>query len=86
MTKNKPSKKPAWKQVARVYGCVTNNKEFWIGFISTFFYNYSEIQSITLTHNQSSAEPFFLDRKGLAPFSSSQSQSHIATDGQSVSQ
>jgi hypothetical protein len=40
-----------------------------IGFINTFLYNHSESQSITTTRNQSSAEPFFLDCRGLAPFS-----------------
>jgi hypothetical protein len=38
-----------------------------IGFIDT--YNQSESQSITVTHNQSSAHPFFLDCLGLSPFS-----------------
>jgi hypothetical protein len=32
-------------------------------------YNLSESQSITITHNQYSAEPFFLDCRGLAPVS-----------------
>jgi hypothetical protein len=39
------------------------------GFINTFCYNLSWSQSITRTHNQSSAKPFFLDCRGLAPFS-----------------
>jgi hypothetical protein len=32
-------------------------------------YKLSESQLITITHNQSSAEPFFVDCRGLAPFS-----------------
>jgi hypothetical protein len=40
-----------------------------IGFINTFLYNISYSQSITITHNQYSAETFFLDCRGLAPFS-----------------
>jgi hypothetical protein len=40
-----------------------------IGFINTFLYNHSESQSITIIHNKSSAEHFFLDCRGLAPFS-----------------
>jgi hypothetical protein len=46
--------------------------------------------TIITAHSQSSAEPFFLDRRGLSSFCFSfydclQSQSHIATDGQSIS-
>jgi hypothetical protein len=40
-----------------------------IGF-NSFFYHYSYSQSITRTHNQSSADPFFLDCRGLASFHS----------------
>jgi hypothetical protein len=39
------------------------------GFIDIFFYSHSWLQSITRTHNQSSSELFFLDCRGLAPFS-----------------
>jgi hypothetical protein len=59
-----------------------------IGFINSFYYNHLYSQSITITHNQSSDEPFILDCRGLAPrltSDQSQSQSHIATDGQSIS-
>jgi hypothetical protein len=39
-----------------------------IGFINTL-YNHSYSHPITITHNQSSAETFFLDCRGLTPFS-----------------
>jgi hypothetical protein len=41
-----------------------------IGLINTFLYEYnlSSLQLITITLNQFSAEPFFLDCRGLAPF------------------
>jgi hypothetical protein len=32
-----PHKKIIWHKVSRVYGSVTNNNGFWIGFINTFF-------------------------------------------------
>jgi hypothetical protein len=41
-----------------------------IGFTDhSFLYSLSLSQSVTITHNQSSAEPFFLDCRGPAPFS-----------------
>jgi hypothetical protein len=39
-----------------------------IGFTDSFFYNLSESQSITITHNQSPAETFFLDCRGQTSF------------------
>jgi hypothetical protein len=59
-----------------------------IGFINTFLYNLCESQSIKRTHNKSSAEPFFLDCRGLAPFSFSfwfECESYVTTDGESAS-
>jgi hypothetical protein len=57
-----------------------------IGFIETFFsISINHIQ-LTITHNQSLTEPFFLDCRGLAPFSccdwllsQSQGQSYFTT-------
>jgi hypothetical protein len=40
-----------------------------IGFINAFYYNLSSSQSITIIHKQFSAKHFFLDCRGLAPFS-----------------
>jgi hypothetical protein len=51
--------------LSRVYDCVTNNNGFWIGWLDLL----TASLTITLNHNQSSAEPFFLDCRGLAPFS-----------------
>jgi hypothetical protein len=50
---------------------VTNKNGFWTDdwIYWHLLYNVSESQSITTTHNQSSAEYFFLDCRGLAPFS-----------------
>jgi hypothetical protein len=63
-------------------GSVTNNVIliWWLDLLTP---------SCTITHNhsQSTAEPFVLECRGLAPFSFwfDQSQSHIGTDGHSVS-
>jgi hypothetical protein len=50
---------------SRIYGSVTNNNGFlieWLDLLTASF-------TITRNNNQSSAEPFFLGRRGLAPFS-----------------
>jgi hypothetical protein len=75
--------------------------DWMIGFTDTFFYNLSESQSIKITHNQSTAQDSLHSRSPVSILlqllnsthwteiltrRSSQSQSHIATDGQSVSQ
>jgi hypothetical protein len=43
---------------------MTNNNGFWIGWLDLL-----APCTISLNHNQSSAEPIFLDCRGLAPFS-----------------
>jgi hypothetical protein len=60
----------------RVNGSVTNSNRFWIGLLDlltpslTVSLNHNQF---TITHSQSSAEPFFLACRGLAPFSFSDS-------------
>jgi hypothetical protein len=51
--------------LSRVYGCVTNNNGGWIGLLDLL----TPSGTISFNHNQSSAEPFFLGCRGLAPFS-----------------
>jgi hypothetical protein len=53
--------------LSRVYGSVTNNNGLWIGWLDLLTASFT----ITRNHNQSSAEPFFRNCRGLAPFSSS---------------
>jgi hypothetical protein len=48
-----------------VYGSVTNNNGFWTGWLDLL----TPSCAIARNHNQSSAEPFFLDCRGLAPLS-----------------
>jgi hypothetical protein len=57
--------------LSRVYGSVTNNNGLWIGWLDlltpsfTISLNHNQL----IIHSQSSAEPFFLVSRGLAPFS-----------------
>jgi hypothetical protein len=51
--------------LSSVRGSVTNNNGFWSGRLGLL----KPSITISLNHNQSSAEPFFLDCRGLAPFS-----------------
>jgi hypothetical protein len=51
-----------------VFMVVTNNNGVWIGWLDLLTPSLPSLV-ITIPHNKSSAEPFFLDRRGLAPFS-----------------
>jgi hypothetical protein len=59
------------KRVSPVYGSVSHNKGFGIGWFDLFIHSFTiylnnnQLQEL----NQFSAEPFFLDCRGLAPFS-----------------
>jgi hypothetical protein len=70
--------------VSRVYGIVTNNNGFWIGWLDLLTPSFTA----SLLHNQSSVESFLLACRGLAPYSfsfydwllsQSQSQSYFTT-------
>jgi hypothetical protein len=52
------------KILSCVYGSMTNNNGFWIGWLDLLTASFT----ITHNHNQSSVEPFFLDCQGLTPF------------------
>jgi hypothetical protein len=60
------------KVLSHISGCVPNNNGFWIGWLDllTPSSRISHSQAVIRTHNESSAEPFFLSCWGLAPFSS----------------
>jgi hypothetical protein len=68
--------------LSRVYGSVTNNSGFWIGWLDSS----TASSTISLNHNQSSAEIFFLDPLHSRPrsttdFCQSQSKSYFTTGG-----
>jgi hypothetical protein len=55
------------KIVSRIWGSVTDNNGFWNGWLDLLAH-LIQLQSVMTALNQSSTEPFFLDRRSLSPF------------------